>query len=1094
MYQLYTDKYNQVDGWKSQRVTETRSKSRTLPKVTAVMLTRARDRPQHLISGSKVGVASPASYLAGEADEQKKNSFPTSEDAQGAAVITPFGSPDSDRQTAKRGTSAVGTVTGHAEGDGGDPQTSATGVGLEPNSRYTPKVLGDLPSVKLMTGRQQPRITLGFDTEFYDSGLKERKILSYQYAFIHPDDETKIHEIVFVPEHGNRLTLGFMLTHIVKAFELWEVDKISRGKFTASGVPARLGRYWEAHTDPKEPRVVKRFYSRTDAMNASAYPLEKSALKYAYTEQNRVRRDIKADSQNYNPLKGEGVGYHFDEKRLGYHGLRLLLLCHYAPADLGTFFEPDPEDFLMRKLISAGGGMFSQKPIDVIHKERNGGGRSTAYYPYRLDVRDTMTYAVAGQSSLATLGEAINFPKVELPYSYSKSNMLELAEKDPALFLDYGANDACVCLEYSASMWGTNTTTPATLPTAAAKAVEGLIISFMGITKGSNMADEARTATERFREIFAGVTSVDSELNAEHDVENGMSFYRERELKPINGSARAFIDQCAQAFRGGYNAFFTSGYITKETYDHDVQGAYPTAMALVQDVDFEHSEGVVRRVVKGWEELTLDDFPDYNTPFVGYVRFEFPEGLRYPCIPVSVLGSVIYPLRLPDNVGVYATAPEIRLALKLGARVWCQMGSFAYVLRPDGVNPSHMLREAIKGLIEDRNTAKKVFGPKSLEQSVVKLAVNSLYGKLAQDVSTHTSWNAVLQQYGDVGGSAVTSPYHATMTTSLVRALLLAAINELTELGYEVYSVTTDGFITNAPDDVVKGLDLYGLADLFAEARQALSGDPEVWEVKHTQKTLLNTMTRQNVSLDEGGVLAHGGYKVPRDISKDSYEDRLHMVRILTNREGAVNNTYMRFPSFKEQTLVGKRKDFYVTEAERSMKFIDVKRKPVVSTISTDTVVMPDDGEERQIVHYETEPWDTPQDFIRAKTVTESISHLGTADAVKDFLHRCKHSSRDSRMSEGRKWEIMKSILQGHRMGLDGYHIPTLSAPKLALSKKLEWLDSWGMRDKPITKSNWDNMRKPERQTHMLPFEEVKPYLEVMQNQPIGLKGYPLDF
>src|SRR5690625_6173658 len=72
---------------------------------------------------------------------------------------------------------------------------------------------------------------------------------------------------------------------------------------------------------------------------------------------------------------------------------------------------------------------------------------------------------------------------------------------------------------------------------------------------------------------------------------------------------------------------------------------------------------------------------------------------------------------------------------------------------------------------------------------------NAPYGKLAQGVMGQRGWDAWAQERDAVGGSAITSPWHASMTTGLVRAVLLATLNQLHDLGYSTPSCTTDGFI-----------------------------------------------------------------------------------------------------------------------------------------------------------------------------------------------------------------------------------------------------------------------------------------------------------
>ena len=118
-------------------------------------------------------------------------------------------------------------------------------------------------------------------------------------------------------------------------------------------------------------------------------------------------------------------------------------------------------------------------------------------------------------------------------------------------------------------------------------------------------------------------------------------------------------------------------------------------------------------------------------------------------------------------------------------------------------------------------------------------------------------WNAYREEMENIGGSAVTSPYHASMVTSLVRASLLAVSNQT-----KILSATTDGVIT--ADDDLERYDLFGLADILRESRLALADDDAIWEIKHRQSDLVNLSTRANVSLEPGGVLAKGGVKVPK--------------------------------------------------------------------------------------------------------------------------------------------------------------------------------------------------------------------------------------
>src|SRR5690625_6141812 len=81
-------------------------------------------------------------------------------------------------------------------------------------------------------------------------------------------------------------------------------------------------------------------------------------------------------------------------------------------------------------------------------------------------------------------------------------------------------------------------------------------------------------------------------------------------------------------------------------------------------------------------------------------------------------------------------------------------------------------------------------------------------------------------------------------------------------------------------------------------------------EEKHAHTDLLNITTRANFSRQPGVVLAHGGYKLPEGIKKDSQEDRDHMYELMVTRDGALPVTMKVFPSMQELTRTENRLDF----------------------------------------------------------------------------------------------------------------------------------------------------------------------------------------
>jgi hypothetical protein len=388
----------------------------------------------------------------------------------------------------------------------------------------------------------------------------------------------------------------------------------------------------------------------------------------------------------------------------------------------------------------------------------------------------------------------------------------------------------------------------------------------------------------------------------------------------------------------------------------------------------------------------------------------------------------------------------------------------------------------VRQLIDDRNTAKRVFGAKSIEEQTLKTAASSVYGKTAQDVAEQRAWNAHEQQMDSVGGSAITSPYHAATSTSLVRAQLLATMNQITESGSQVYSVTTDGFITDMSLGAVNGLDLYGLAGYLQEARTALTGDPAIWEQKHQQDDLVNFTTRGNVSLSPDGVCAHNGIKRPEGIVSDSPEDREHLLTLVVTREGRVGNEYKRFPSFSELSRKDDRKDFLPSwvSAPRSMDF-DLKRRPVMP-MTAELVPLPD-GSRHEMATFTTEPWETVEECVRAREFAREMSKTGCLRTVDEWgAWHLKFTHGKGRRIVTAQRSVLMSILMAHRQGI--VSIPALTDRSSTVADKLDWLASWGLGT--VSEGDWKNARRPERVSQMLPLDALDPYLHRMLAMPVG--------
>ncbi|MGM0928822.1 MAG: hypothetical protein ACQEXN_03810 [Actinomycetota bacterium] len=865
-------------------------------------------------------------------------------------------------------------------------------------------------------GTGRTGIVVGFDTEFTTAGTGARVIDSYQFAVPHPRDPALMVEIVILPLDQGRISLHTALWEVVVAARLWLSPLVPDGV---------------------DDRGVRRDLVLAQPPNAAA---RDAALAWA------------ADAHDWEARAAALAPWR----------VPIVLACHYGSADLTTFRGGAYVTDHLTRLTSAAGGLVTLLPFRLQH----GDGEGDWWRPLSVTVRDLMAQAPAGQKTLSALGAACGTPKREVPDGWiSDMTGYRAAHLDD--FLEYGINDAVIVVEYLARLWGDGITPPITLSGGAASAL---------VSAGCEYFD---VSTSRgFRLEFAGLIQDDGVVIVDED--DRPSWCGKHSRRPLDGAADQLSSAYAKAYHGGLNACSAPGNYPNPTVDIDAQNAYPTAMSLVHDLDWE--QGVIDAVVHE-RPLTLADVPEPTIPFVGFVSFEFPKGVAFPSLPIVADNTLIYSRTSDGIAGTWACGPELWLALTLGAKVFCQIGFTARtVTRADGT-PSRVLRHGVRQLIDDRNTAKLNFGKGSIEEQTLKTGVNSVYGKTAQDVAEQRAWNAHEQQMDSVGGSAITSPYHAATSTSLVRAQRIATMNQITEHGGQVYSVTTDGFITDMAVADVNDLDLYGLAAHLHEARTALTGDPTIWEAKHAQDDLVNFTTRGNVSLSPNGVCAHNGIKRPAGIEEDSPEDREHLLTLVVTRTGRVDNEYKRFPSFSELSRKDDRKDFLPSwvSAPRSMDF-DLKRRPVMSSMTAALVPLPD-GSSHEMATFTTEPWDTVEEGLHAREIARELSKTGCLRTVNEWgAWHLKFTHGKGRRIVTAQRSVLMSIVMAHRHGI--VNIPTLTDRSRTVTDKLAWLAQWGLG--AVTEGDWKNARRPERTSQMLPLDALDPYLARMLAMPAG--------
>lgn len=912
----------------------------------------------------------------------------------------------------------------------GLPKASLTPCQTKPALAIPAKPLPALADFEsypsLMAARpDKPCILVGYDSEWENLPNGCRDMLSWQFAVV---NGTRMVEICFLKTSTVQLSFDRALGCVLDYLDIASVDERKIRRYTyCTG--------WDTVED--KPILVTTSY-----LNEA-----RTLCRYAYGG-----RDV-GWTKNYiwnlpdRFLKFSERDWTYFHTFLDYKSVdsvKVCLLCHAGLVDISGLAKTN---YILKCLTEVQGGLVSLQPIRLAVRSLKNVNHALVY-PVSLSVADTMCHAPAGMKKLKNLGDVVGIAKVDIPDA-QKAHMLSLLENDPTTFMEYAATDSVVTLMYSSAVYGYNNTPPITITSATASVMKRTMMDYMKIDN-----------TDDFNRIYRGLEKVS---HGNFKLQDRPGYVEATSLEPLSDKANSVQYYASQAYHGGYNSCSEVGYFPQETYDYDLKNAYPTAMCLVPDIDWDNP---VRVQVQN-RYMDIRDFMMFGgvfnplVPFVGYCRFRFPDDVKYPCIPINVDGVPIYPKSSDGLNGVYVGGCYIYLALRLGAEVFCENGYFLNTKLTDDLKESRSLSCAVVQLVQDRNKAKADHGKKSLEELILKTMANSGYGKNAQNVIQKQSWTAFKDLMEDLGCSAITNPFSAMMITSIVQCELIAAQNQVHELRYLSCSGTTDGGIFNCLLDVLKSLDLYGFRPFMEQARLFLTNgaDKELWEVKHHQDDLINFTTRGNVSLLSHGVCAHNSAK--SGFESDSYEDRFWLMTQVLSRTGTVNCTDNEWASFKD--IAQGKTDFKVTSVTRHLHMdFDLKRKPDRKSFYTDYPIV--NGVTYEIAHFDTVPYDTVEEFRLYRAKKKLCDCLRTqADWDMFFLkvdtNACGMNVKDL------DWAIIMSIVMGYRAGK--WDIPALN--NLTVSEKCEWINQFNSSKRKFKETDWKNARRPERQVNMLP-------------------------
>ena len=547
------------------------------------------------------------------------------------------------------------------------------------------------------------------------------------------------------------------------------------------------------------------------------------------------------------------------------------------------------------------------------------------------------------------------------------------------------------------------------------------------------------------------------------------------------------IDFVTESYHGGRNEQFWFGPSFEALWnDYDLSSAYPSAMALIGMPDWDNVDSI-----KSLKKLL--ELPPQSLAFAD-VDFEFPETVRYPVLPVRTDNGIIFPRSGNSN----AALCEIQLAYRLGAKI--KINEARYV--PTDLDKP-IFGKFIKYCIDKRS----LYAKGTVKNLFWKELANSTYGKTAQGLRDRRVYDLKAEGTKKLDPSKITNPFFASFISAFCRATLAEIMNAL-PADVCIFSVTTDGFLTDATDEQMEAATKGELCKLYSYAREFLTGEETIYETKHKVRKLLGWRTRGQATLEPSTtedwsyssgendrvVLAKAGIKLMETFTK--LEDNDEIIKLFFNRE----------PEHRIEATIGAGiREMYEDGIDFGDKHIskrlsmefDWKRSPLAAG---DVNLLLPDGSAASHLFFSTKPWKSVSDFINMRLVWDEYNNDGyqCLKSLSDYMRFAKYA--DSKLSlgfetakylkkkNGSMIRLRRELITAWRHGKAGtkkfersaYNMNLPPKKKLTASKFAQLLSNSRI---PCSKGDVDNGRKI---TEFIPYqvpdtEETRKALETLQ-------------
>jgi hypothetical protein len=626
-----------------------------------------------------------------------------------------------------------------------------------------------------------------------------------------------------------------------------------------------------------------------------------------------------------------GIGSFVDEHPDIQLPPNVYLIGHFTRADLPAFSDFRNQ---AKELMSNVRSTFLTLDRYIPVKVADCAGQ---FAEFRVSIRDTMTLAPAGAKSLAEVGKIVGLEKLVLDPNPTKeieikSNMAALRSRDWPLFRKYAIRDAEVCVRYAERIIRQyqklfrKLQMPATLTGFGTKLV---------------IQDWNARGLSQY-ELLGREQLADASFNRKR------GYYQPKVVTPFIDEIYHDLSLVIEAYHGGRNEQFIFGVADEGDWkDHDLSSAYPTAMTLIGIPDWKNCHHIT-----GTESIEPLDLAYFS------VDFEFPETVRFPTLPVRTTNGIVF----PRNGHTKCAAPELFLAQKLGAKLR---------VRRSVLVPTDRKNSVFRGFIQTAINNRRPHAKGTFDNLFWKEVGNSTYGKTAQGLREKRVYDLRDDDMARLPESEITQPYFAAFITSYTRAVLGEILNGFS-LDVQVFSVTTDGFLSNASDLEIEKATSGPLFATFVEGRKQLGANDSPLEVKHRVHQPVGWRTRGSATLkpgpgENGIVLQKGGLKT--NIEYTTEQENAYTVRQFLYRTPESVVRYKSGVGLKEMLRLDTDFVFRSVSKYLSMEF-DWKRKPV----NPRNVSFAFAGERHQHLSFDTEPVDNVTEFNKVRDAWETYA------------------------------------------------------------------------------------------------------------------------